>query len=515
MKLANEKQIKEIEILAKNRLAEILNTESSHYEGKNTYYVDSQNGCDENDGKSPNTAWRSLSMVGTADLKYGDVVLFRRGCVFRGHMDAVNGVTYSAYGEGEKPCLYGSINASDPHLWVPTRWENVWKFRDKIAYVHDVGNIFFGENDDLWGVKVCENTAEQERCDMGNNKNCEAFNGRQVVHRERGKWNGPQDLKGDLEYLHCIHDEFLYLYCAEGNPAKVFGKIELSLRQAIVNAAVRPPRDITFDNICFKYSNFGIGLSTTYNLTVRNCVFGCIGGSSMFVEASKQKRPSPYNSHDVTRYGNAIEIYGVCENMVVENCYFYQIYDAAITSQVHIAELTEDSIMNGVVWRNNLFDKCHYSFELWLCPREKSTKYRAAMRNVDLSGNICLNNGYGHGNTRGDRDDCFIYSGGFATTNCEYENCHITDNVFFNGRITNFRGFNLGNEALKFYNNKIYSNALIATTSSELKFGCGNFKNYEPTDENLNKFIESGIFGDNEYLMLEKDDSSFEPIIKL
>ncbi|MBQ3201169.1 MAG: hypothetical protein IJB22_04520, partial [Clostridia bacterium] len=131
------------------RIDEILNTETeiSHsdtsipgetYTGT-AYYV-SNDGDDNNDGLTPETAWRTLKKVAEVNgfwgdaplLKAGDIVFFRRGDVFRMneigwdpyladeaalHLK-VDGVTYSAYGEGEKPIFTESTeNGSGAEKW--------------------------------------------------------------------------------------------------------------------------------------------------------------------------------------------------------------------------------------------------------------------------------------------------------------------------------------------------------------------------------------------------------------
>lgn len=49
-------------------------------------------------------------------LKSGDAVFFERGGLWRGYLDCAEGVTYSAYGQGEKPRIYGSPeNGADPN----------------------------------------------------------------------------------------------------------------------------------------------------------------------------------------------------------------------------------------------------------------------------------------------------------------------------------------------------------------------------------------------------------------
>ena len=68
-----------------------------------TYYV-SCDGDDANDGRTPDTAWKTLARVSSAELSAGDGVLFRRGDLFRGKVITNAGVSYGAYGEGEN-CL--------------------------------------------------------------------------------------------------------------------------------------------------------------------------------------------------------------------------------------------------------------------------------------------------------------------------------------------------------------------------------------------------------------------------
>ncbi len=103
------------------------------------YYV-SPGGNDANDGSSPKAPWKSLAKVNRTEFKPGDRILFECGGIWRNTEQSAqswagalipasgepgNPVTYSAYGTGEKPTLYGSVSASDetdwgetaPHIW--------------------------------------------------------------------------------------------------------------------------------------------------------------------------------------------------------------------------------------------------------------------------------------------------------------------------------------------------------------------------------------------------------------
>lgn len=86
------------------------------------YYV-SNNGSDRNNGRSPRNAFATPAALERVNLKYGDAVFFERGSVWRGvslPSSAVwtEGVTFSAYGEGEKPQFLGSLeNGTGAEKW--------------------------------------------------------------------------------------------------------------------------------------------------------------------------------------------------------------------------------------------------------------------------------------------------------------------------------------------------------------------------------------------------------------
>lgn len=91
-------------------------------EGGRTFHVSAATGRDASDGRTPETAWRSLERVNAADLKPGDRVLFHRGETWRGQLVPASGqtgspVTYGAYGTGERPQLLGSVSRSAPGDW--------------------------------------------------------------------------------------------------------------------------------------------------------------------------------------------------------------------------------------------------------------------------------------------------------------------------------------------------------------------------------------------------------------
>lgn len=74
-----------------------------------TYYIDSQNGNDMNDGRSDNLAWRSLSKIETAKLYAGDTIRFKRGSSFTGPVQIKDSgnlqsyITLTDYGDSQLP----------------------------------------------------------------------------------------------------------------------------------------------------------------------------------------------------------------------------------------------------------------------------------------------------------------------------------------------------------------------------------------------------------------------------
>ncbi|MBM4083556.1 MAG: hypothetical protein FJ272_02105, partial [Planctomycetes bacterium] len=86
------------------------------------YFLDSKNGSDENAGARPDAPFKSLARLSQFSLAPGDVVRLRRGCTFRGQLrfkgNGVEGqpVKVSAYGEGPKPEILGSMWLTD---WRP------------------------------------------------------------------------------------------------------------------------------------------------------------------------------------------------------------------------------------------------------------------------------------------------------------------------------------------------------------------------------------------------------------
>ena len=372
---STQKRILSLDKQAEEMKAQIRNNQSE-IEDKNfsTFYYISSQGDDLNDGLSPDRAIKSLKRLAELDLKDNDCVLFRRGDLWRGQIKAKKGVTYSAYGKGEKPRIYGSpYDAAKVGKWIETDTKNVYMYDGELP--SDVGTLIFNEGE-AHAIKVMMIRQEDGS----------------TLHIATGEpFASYRDLKRDLEFYHDYKNKKrVYLCSTEGNPAERFTSIEISPKGNIIQAT----DNTTFDNLCIKYGgSHGIGSGTVKNLTVTNCELGWIGGSIQSEDIFGRNHP--------TRFGNAIEIYGGCENFLVSNCYIYQVYDAAITHQ-HQGDTEERLVMKNVLYANNLIEDCVYSIEYFL--GRKDTNPSHYMENILFTNNLMRRAGYGWGKQRPDKE---------------------------------------------------------------------------------------------------------------
>ena len=81
------------------------------------YYVDSEQGDDQNAGTTPERAWKTLSRAGSAPLKAGEKLLLRRGRTFMGPLEITGcgteeaPILVSGYGDGPMPVIQGQDSA--------------------------------------------------------------------------------------------------------------------------------------------------------------------------------------------------------------------------------------------------------------------------------------------------------------------------------------------------------------------------------------------------------------------
>ena len=397
---ANEAFLKQLDELGEKRKSEIRKTKDEISIQGRTFYVSNQ-GDDANDGLSPETAWKTLERVNDAELLPGDGVRFCRGDLFRGFIKAKPGVTYAAYGEGEKPRLYGwDKNLADPALWeLYDETHHIWKLTEPIL---DCGTLVFNEGEAhsrkhipsyLGGRFVCRD-AEDRPFEMAQEMDRDLdlvcfYTERMSVTPTRGE-SFPVPIIDEQSFGE------LYLRCDKGNPATVFASIEaLPKRHGI---RVGKAENVTVDNLCIRYVGahaISAGCSELVGLHVTNCEIGWVGGTIQNYNGTDPNYPEGGRG-TVTRYGNGVEIYGGCNDYLVENCYIYQVYDAGATHQVSTGGKLRRMI--NVRYLNNLIEYCVYSIEYFLEKQNGDTE--SYMDGLEIAGNFLRFSGYGWGQQR-------------------------------------------------------------------------------------------------------------------
>ncbi|MBE6805104.1 MAG: hypothetical protein E7526_01065 [Ruminococcaceae bacterium] len=434
------------------RIYDIRTTETTvkPIKGGTAYYV-SNKGNSANDGLTPETPLASVYNLGKVKLTAGDVVYFERGSVFRGTWTAmVDGVTYSAYGEGKKPEFYGSIdNYADPKYWQETDKKGVYVCTEH--FFKDVGAIILNERTSATKIAVGSNGI---------------FEGKQ--------FSGYKDITKNLYFYHDKQTGKLYFKCS-GNPGEIYDRIELNLAGTIVSVRAN---DITLDNLCIKYGgSHGVGSSDGHTgLTIQNCEIGFIGGAVH----------SDRNGWAI-RFGNGVEIWGATENFTIKNSYFYDIYDAAMTFQysTSTSPAPETSIKN-VNFVDNVIERCTYSVEYFLTSGDNSF-----IENITIANNLMWYTGEGYCFKRyGQGQDAHIKSWEH-NTNYHRGYYNITNNLFAMSKAYLVQSWSGNTDGAK-YDSNIY-----IQTENQLLGENGKTTQKIMFDKNVKKAIKEKLYDNN------------------
>ncbi len=371
---AGEAKAAEVEALLASRIAEIRSTPNTEFSGikGTTYYVSSSDGSDGNDGKSPEKPFKTATHAGLY-AKNGDLVLFKRGDTWRERWTAVSGVTYSAYGEGEKPIFNGNLfgDVANEKYWsLVEGTNNIWKFSEGTS---DVGNIVVNGSDTIEKI-VPKLVGSGYHLDNKPVELIEMFSkNKTFVNIYASVSDGNTDINAMTSTL--------YVRCDEGNPGKVYGSIEIANRGHIISAR----SNNTFDNLKLLYTGgHGISMGTVNDVRFRNLELGFIGGCAQH-----------FSNGAMTRYGNGIEIYGGCNGFYIDNCYVYECYDAGITHQ-HSGGGSNAIYEENVYFTNNVIERCIYNIEYFLGKADTVATERI-MRNINYTGNLLARSGEGWG----------------------------------------------------------------------------------------------------------------------
>lgn len=451
------------------------------------YYV-SNDGDDSNDGMTPETAFATISAINSLQLEEGDGVFFRRGDLFRGQLSIQNGVTFSSYGEGEKPRLYNSIDASSPEDWTETRYKNIWEYTGIVKSSNDIGNIIFNGGE-AWGIKISRQT------DYTRQYQGLVYNGYESFISS-GEFVDERHLSNNLEYWHQWESGTVFMYCDYGNPGEIFDSIEMSKKGNVISGR---PTNVVIDNLSIMYTgSHGIGVSNARNFTVQNCFFAYIGGSLQYTDGR------------TTRYGNAVENWASCDGFTIDRCYATQVYDCCYTTQWQGKESENDIIMKDVVFSNTVSEYSNSGPEVWLSANDNDDTHTYLIENMDVYGNYVLNNGYGWSHQRPNKDGNFFY-GGSAGATTVFKNTEYHDNVFFKASSIAIKArYSKANYGYNFRDNifVMAEGQSMVETGNNLNDCTGNLVRYKFELDDLKLLTYFGFFPNATYYYYDIEDAA-------
>ncbi len=405
--MAAKEQLAEYEKKKTRRREEILNTPNMEIPKDAEVFYLSNNGDDNNDGKTPATAFATLKRFNECGAPEGAYLCLERGSAFRGQLVIRKPLTVTAYGEGPKPQILGSPFDGTKHGSWEEVSKNIWRFSE--IFYEDIGMLFIN-NASVFARKI----APQYCAD-----------GKVYDFKTGREWKDHTSLQENLEFVldfggpvfKSAEGAYLYFYCDKGNPAEVYENIEFAYAPHTI--AVQTNRDVTIDNVCLHYTGgHGVSCASMTNLIVKNCEVGFIGGCRHGYTADG--RP--------IRYGNGIEIYGGCDNYQIDNCWIYECYDAGITHQFFGNNLEMSMIMKNVHYTNNVIERCVYNIE-YFNSETSAEGYERYSENVYINNNILTHAGYGFGAQRPDTTvDSHLKSWEFINT--QKGDFIIEDNLF-------------------------------------------------------------------------------------
>ena len=341
-----------------------------------TYYV-KNGGSDSSNGLTDKTAWATISKVNLS-VKAGDIILFKRGNTWRNQqIHPVGGssgayTTYSAYGNGAKPLILGSLAANSG--WTNVSG-NIWQ---TTGWPRDVGNIIFN-NEGSVGHKIMSASPEL-------------------------------NAQGQFWYDHQNNRVRMY---STSNPASYYSNIEFALTWDAIKTDLRATY-VIYEDLDFRYWGQCVMQNAPSYTIYRRLNLKYIGGG----DAGQMNGGGWYG----TRWGNGLQIWeadGV--NITIENNRVDQCYDAGISPQ---GQANGSWVLHDVIIRNNIITNCEYNFEFWLRDALSSAY------NIYIEHNVFAYAGYGwaHGQRPDSDQGHNLQMGGMSA---KRHDIYIRNNIFY------------------------------------------------------------------------------------
>ncbi len=346
------------------RIDEILNTEtkivhSDTYIPGETYtgtaYYFSNDGDDNNDGLTPETAWQSVGkLLQELDqredcvLKPGDAIFLRRGDIFRLPWClsvSLDNITISAYGEGEKPILTSSSeNGIGEEKWElvyeDDTGKKIWKYyrdmRDTSMVVLNNGEAISSRVYEFYtedGYSSCTDSGWWMHEDWANpDTGVKLLDGLlplgESMTEDLNLISRPVRSDPDSNYGESGVGP-LYLRCDSGNPGQLYSSVEFA-EFDVTSIIWLSASDVVFDNISFRCNgnswmkcNYSTPWWEVENTLIQNCEFAYGGGCVTYYVST------PEGTRIVEAQGDGV--YTIVKNSTIHNNYFHDSMSGAVS----------------------------------------------------------------------------------------------------------------------------------------------------------------------------------------
>lgn len=321
------------------------------------YYVDAAAGDDSQDGRSPASAWQTVSRVNSYHFQPGDVILFKSGQYWRERIIPQSGTRtgwlyYGSYGSGARPLLIGSVERNSPSHWTEVGsglWECTTPFSE------DIGNIIF-DNAAAVGYK---------KFTLG-------------------------ELTSQGDFFYHPLTGVLTLYSAS-HPTNVYSDIECALAQHMLyvpnteypHIGAAGISNVVIQGLAFTYGGgYALKFQSVHHIYVLDNEISWMGGGEV-------------DGQPDVRYGNGVEFYDYAYHCKVIGNTIWEMYDSGVSVQ---GKENNTAAVN-IEFRDNVIWNCGYaSYELWYKSLPDSED--SQLKDILFNQNICSNAGGGWGAQR-------------------------------------------------------------------------------------------------------------------
>jgi len=281
----------------------------------------SATGNNANDGLSEGAPKQTIAHLNAifSGLSAGTNIRFKRGDVFYGQIilaksgAAGNHITFSDYGLTflAKPLILGGKTENLTSDWTNISG-NLWENSDAVFSV-DCANLVFN-NEASCGTKLMNSDSS-------------------LISTQGQFW---YSFTRDVVRIYSV-----------GNPASFYSNIQVVLRENAIKT--NSYSYMTFTNLDFRYWGLCVWEQGGNYYNWLNCDISYIGGADQL-------------SNYTTRYGNGLQLWEGTHDVNITGCRISNVYDAGISPQGYSAGYTA----YRQFIRNNIIQKCEYSFEFFL-----------------------------------------------------------------------------------------------------------------------------------------------------